>query len=446
MSTKPWYKGIESSKRVEDFTAGRDREFDRLLARYDVLGSIAHAIMLCEVGLLTKEEADSITRELRLLHTQYAQGDIHFDEGTEDIHSQVEHVLISKLGETGKKIHTGRSRNDQVLVDIKLFLRSGLVQFRDAVLELFGILLSLAQQHSAVLIPGYTHMQVAMPSSFGLWFSAYAEALVDDMEALIAAFNVTNKNPLGSAAGYGSSFAISRQRTTELLGFSAMNVSSVYAQMTRGKTEHFNSTAIAAIASTLAKLATDVCLYTSQNFGFLSLPQEYSTGSSIMPHKQNPDIFELVRARCNRLRALPNDIAMIVSNLPSGYHRDLQILKELLFPAFEDIRQCIEMCCHVLPKLTINPVAIHDERYIYMFSVDVVHELVRQGKSFRDAYRIVAEQIRDESFQVPQMPEHSHEGSIGNLHLGEIRRQMMACSTRINDKEFIQAERKLHKP
>lgn len=437
---KLWDKGNSTNQRIEEFTVGRDREFDLLLAKHDVLGSLAHAHMLAGVGILTQEETTALVAALRIMYSSIERGEFSIADDAEDVHSHVEFLLTQQLGETGKKIHTGRSRNDQVLLDIKLFIREQLLLIRDEVLHLFQTLLQLAEQHKERLLPGYTHFQIAMPSSFGLWFSAYAESLTDDMESLAAAFMVANKNPLGSAAGYGSSFPLNRTHTTALLGFAAMNVSSVYAQMTRGKTERVAATALATIASTLAKLAYDICLYSSQNFNFLKLPAEYTTGSSIMPHKQNPDVFELIRAKCNRIQALPNDIALITTNLPSGYHRDFQILKELLFPAFNELRQCMAMATEVLPQMIIADDILNDERYLYAFSVDAVNELVQQGISFRDAYKQVGTAIQRGEFTMPAHLQHTHEGSIGNLQLPLIQEQMETVMARLNTTSIHQAE------
>lgn len=443
---KLWDKGNSTNQRIEEFTVGRDREFDTLLAKHDILGSVAHAQMLAAVGILRVEEAEQLCTELRKLYAQVERGDFTIAEDAEDVHSHVELLLTQSLGEIGKKIHTGRSRNDQVLLDIKLFIRDELLQISSEVQQLFDTLLHSAERYQEYLLPGYTHFQVAMPSSFGLWFSAYAESLVDDMEALLAAFNVANKNPLGSAAGYGSSFPLNRSHTTQLLGFSAMNVSSVYAQMTRGKTEKAAATAVAAIGSTLARLAYDICLYSSQNFGFVQLPAEYTTGSSIMPHKQNPDVFELIRAKCNRLQAVPTDIAFVSTNLPSGYHRDFQILKELLFPALRELRQCIAMSNAVVPQLIIAHDIMKDERYLYAFSVDAVNELVQQGISFRDAYKQVGLSIQRGEFNKPAALQHTHEGSIGNLGLDLIRQQMEKLQQRIDSHAIRKAEQALTAP
>ncbi len=440
---KLWEKGTATKESIERFTVGRDREFDQLLASHDIMASIAHAIMLSEVGILSSEEAAALTRELRALHEDVMQQRFEISVDAEDVHSYVEQVLTERLGDIGKKIHTGRSRNDQVLVDLKLYLRSELTALHASSMHLFDVLLELAEKHKDALLPGYTHFQIAMPSSFGLWFSAYAESLMDDAESLIAAFNVVNKNPLGSAAGYGSSFALNRQRTTELLGFASLNVSSVYAQMTRGKSERVSATAIAAIASTLSKMAYDICLYSSQNFAFVSLATEYTTGSSIMPHKNNPDVFELIRAKCNRLQALPMDISMIINNLPSGYHRDFQILKELIFPAFSEIRDCLDLFTDAVAQLRIQTEILTDPKYLYLYSVDAVNALVQQGMSFRDAYKSIALQIKNNTFAAPQQLQHTHEGSLGNLRLDLIAKHKAELQSRIDTQSYQQAEQAL---
>ncbi len=430
---KLWDKGQSTQRSVEEFSVGMDREFDLLLAEHDVVASIAHAIMLQEVGILSEPECASLVAELRRIHSTIIAGEFRIDESCEDVHSQIELMLTQRVGEAGKKIHTGRSRNDQVLVDLKLYMRAQLSELRVSVRSLYEVLMHAAERHAKVLLPGYTHFQIAMPSSFGLWFSAYAESLVDDMEQLVAAYNIINKNPLGSAAGYGSTFALERERTTSLLGFAHMNVSSVYAQMTRGKAERVCAVAMASIASTLSKLAYDVCLYSSQNFAFLKLPSDYTTGSSLMPHKNNPDVFELIRARCNRLQALPNDIAMITTNLPSGYHRDFQILKELVFPAFVELGTCLAMCKEALPQLELSTQILDDPKYAYLYSVDAVHHLVQQGQSFRDAYRTVGEQIQRGEFQAPSSSDSSsHEGSINNLRLDLIEKQMAEVQSKVD--------------
>src|SRR5678815_3397482 len=398
---KLWQKNIESLKEVEKFTVGNDREFDLQLAPFDVLGSIAHVIMLAEVGLLTQEEGNLLTKELKGIFSQIQNSKFKIKRQVEDIHSQVELLLTQRLGDVGKKIHAARSRNDQVLVDIKLFLRNELEKLVKTIQPFFELLQSQSEKYKAHLLPGYTHLQLAMPSSFGLWFGAYAESLVDDMITLKAAYDIVNKNPLGSAAGYGSSFPINRTLTTKLLGFEHLNYNVVYAQMGRGKTERIISMALANIADTLARLSMDACLYMNQNFGFIGFPAELTTGSSIMPHKKNPDVFELIRSHCNQIKALPNEIMMMTTNLPSGYHRDLQLLKEHLFPAFKAIQDCIEMAGLMLSNIEVKKNILANEKYKYLFTVDEVNKLVMQGIPFRDAYKIVGQQVEDGSFTPP---------------------------------------------
>ena len=415
---KLWQKNIESLKEVEQFTVGKDREFDLLLAPYDVLGNIAHAKMLATVGLLTNEEAEALTKELREIYkttgpTHHASFTI--DQNVEDVHSQIEFLLTEKLGDVGKKIHSARSRNDQVLVDIKLFLRSEIEKTANTVQSFFDLLIAQSEKYKEYLLPGYTHLQLAMPSSFGLWFGAYAESLVDDTITLKAAYEIVNKNPLGSAAGYGSSFPINRTLTTKLLGFEDLNYNVVYAQMGRGKAERIVASALANVADTLSKLSMDACLFLNQNFGFISFPAELTTGSSIMPHKKNPDVFELIRSHCNRIKALPNEIMMMTTNLPSGYHRDLQLLKEHLFPAFETLRTCIEMAGLMLSNIEVKKDILSKEKYKYLFSVEEVNKLVLQGIPFRDAYKKVGLDIEANQFSYSTALHHTHEGSIGNL-------------------------------
>jgi len=417
---KLWQKGFEISKEIEVFTIGKDKDLDVLLATHDVLGSLAHIAMLQSIGLLTRQEWQILTAELRTIYHEIQQGKFIIEEGIEDVHSQVELILTRRLGEMGKKIHSGRSRNDQVLLDLKLFIRHEIEEVVNLVKPLFHTLIALSNQHKEVLMPGYTHYQVAMPSSFGLWFGAYAESLTDDLLLLQAAYKITNKNPLGSAAGYGSSFPLNRTLTTQLMGFDTLNYNVVYAQMGRGKTERIVADALASIAATLAKLSQDVCLYMSQNFAFVSLPDHLTTGSSIMPHKKNPDVFELIRAKCNKLAVLPQQIAMITANLASGYHRDLQIIKEDFLPAFEDLKNCLAIANYMLQNMKINPDAVKNERYRYMFSVEVVNQLVTQGMSFRDAYRKVGEDIAAGNYHPNYQVHHTHEGSIGNLCNAEI--------------------------
>ena len=420
MAKKLWEKNTEVNPEIERFTVGRDRELDLLLARYDVLGSIAHSTMLQSIGMLTADEMQSLHSELRNIYAIIEKGDFVIEDGVEDVHSQVELMLTRTLGDTGKKIHSGRSRNDQVLVDLKLFTRHELQCVCEAVKELFNALMVQSEKHKDVLMPGYTHLQVAMPSSFGLWFGAYAESLTDDMLLLQAAYRMCNRNPLGSAAGYGSSFPLNRTMTTELLGFDSMNYNVVYAQMGRGKCERNVAFALASVAGTLAKLAFDACMFNSQNFGFVRLPAECTTGSSIMPHKKNPDVFELLRAKCNRLQALPNDILLIMNNLPVGYFRDLQIIKELFLPAFESLKECIGMATYIIERIEVNKDILADSRYDAMFSVEEVNRLATEGMPFRDAYKKVGLDIEAGNFTPCKEIHHTHEGSIGNLCNKEI--------------------------
>jgi argininosuccinate lyase len=424
---KLWEKNTSSLKEVEKFTVGNDREFDLLLAPFDILGSIAHAKMLESIKLLTKDETASLLQELKNIYSTIQESRFKIDEKVEDIHSEIEMLLTQKLGDTGKKIHSARSRNDQVLLDIKLFLRNEIEQLVKTVQVFFDLLQTQSEKHKDHLLPGYTHLQIAMPSSFGLWFGAYAESLVDDMIMMRAAYDIVNKNPLGSAAGYGSSFPINRTLTTKLLGFDDLNYNVVYAQMGRGKAERIVAMALANVADTLSKLSMDVCLYLNQNFGFISFPAELTTGSSIMPHKKNPDVFELIRAYCNRIKALPNEIMMMTTNLPSGYHRDLQLLKEHLFPASRTMQDCIEMAGLLLSNIEIKKDILADEKYKYLFTVEEVNKLVMDGIPFRDAYKIIGEQVEKGTF-IPSASEETgkshHEGSIGNLSTAEIKKQM----------------------
>lgn len=424
---KLWQKNTSSLKEVENFTVGNDRDFDLQLAPFDVLGSLAHVMMLETVGLLTKEDKSSLVKELQSVYRSIQDATFHIQPDVEDIHSQIEMLLTRKLGDTGKKIHTARSRNDQVLVDMKLFLRHELEELVNAIQLLFELLQTQSEKYKDYLLPGYTHLQLAMPSSFGLWFGAYAESLVDDVISMKAAYDVVNKNPLGSAAGYGSSFPVNRTLTTQLLGFDDLNYNVVYAQMGRGKTERIVAQALANVADTLAKLSMDACLYLNQNFGFISFPDELTTGSSIMPHKKNPDVFELIRSYCNRIKALPNEIMMMTTNLPSGYHRDFQLLKEHLFPAFQTLKDCIEMTGLMLSNMEIKKDILSDEKYKYLFTVDEVNKLVMQGIPFRDAYKTVGKKVEDGTFTAPSLEEAGrsrHEGSIGNLCTAEIKKQM----------------------
>ncbi len=421
---KLWQKdSTATAQEIDRFTVGRDREMDLYLAPFDVLGNLAHAQMLQTIGLLTNEELKMINEELKIIYQRTQDGTFTIDADVEDVHSQVEFLLTERLGDAGKKIHAGRSRNDQVLVDLKLFVRDRLWQVAEASKQVFDRLVARSEQHRADLLPGYTHLQIAMPSSFGLWFGAYAEALADDMLTLQTAYRLANRNPLGSGAGYGSSFPLNRTLTTELLGFEGLNRNVVYAQMTRGKTEQTALTALAAVAATVGRLAMDVCLYNSQNFGFLALPDALTTGSSIMPHKKNPDVAELLRAKSNRLKALPMEVTMVLSNLPSGYHRDLQILKEILMPAFDDLLDCLHLTDFMLEHLVVKQNLLADAKYDLLFSVERVNELVLQGVPFREAYQRVGQEIVNRSDTDPQPSRdlrHTHEGSIGNLGNDEI--------------------------
>lgn len=415
MAQKLWEKSVQVDHDVERFTVGRDREMDLYLAPYDILGSLAHIDMLQSIGLLSADELEKLTAELRHIYAETQSGQFTIEEGVEDVHSQVELMLTRRLGDMGKKIHSGRSRNDQVLVDLKLFTRARLQQLVEAVETLFNTLIDQSERYKQVLMPGYTHLQVAMPSSFGLWFAAYAESLVDDLIVMQAAYRVCNRNPLGSAAGYGSSFPLDRTRTTDLLGFESMDYNVVYAQMGRGKTERIVASAIASIAATLAKLAFDACLYNSQNFAFIKLPDAFTTGSSIMPHKKNPDVFELTRAKCNKLQALPYQITLIANNLPSGYFRDLQIIKELFLPAFDELDDCLHMVNQMMSQIEVNTHIVDDPRYNFMFSVEEVNRRVQAGVPFRDAYKQVGLEIEAGHFTPDKHIVHTHEGSMGNL-------------------------------
>lgn len=443
MASKLWEKNVEVNQKIERFTVGRDRELDLYLAEHDVLGSMAHITMLQSIGLLTAEELQILLAELRNIHATVVSGNFIIEEGIEDVHSQVELMLTRKLGDMGKKIHSGRSRNDQVLVDLKLFTRRQLKEIAEEVRALFDGLIAQSDRYRDVLMPGYTHLQVAMPSSFGLWFGAYAESLADDMLFLQAAFRMTNRNPLGSAAGYGSSFPLNRTLTTELLGFDSMNYNVVYAQMGRGKMERNVAFALAGIAGTLSKLAFDACLFNSQNFGFVKLPDECTTGSSIMPHKKNPDVFELTRAKCNKLQALPQQIMMIMNNLPSGYFRDLQIIKEVFLPAFAELKDCLQMAAYIIGRIQVNEHILDDARYDNMFSVEEVNRLASSGMPFRDAYKKVGLDIEAGHFVPDKKVRHTHEGSIGNLCNDRIRRLMDEIWTGFNFRRMEEAEKKL---
>ena len=421
---KLWNKGFEPDKLIEDFTVGADRELDLRLARYDVQGSMAHIRMLESIGLLESSELPVLLEALGRIAQSVERGEFTIEEGVEDVHSQVELMLTRELGDLGKKIHSGRSRNDQVLVDLKLFMRDEMRTVAKAVKRLFDRLQSLSNEHKDVLMPGYTHLQVAMPSSFGLWFGAYAESLVDDLEMVAAAYNIANQNPLGSAAGYGSSFPLNRTMTTELLEFADLHYNVVAAQMSRGKTERAAAYAIASVASTLGKFAMDVCLFMCQNYGFVSFPDNLTTGSSIMPHKKNPDVFEIMRGKCNRLQAVPNEISLLTANLPLGYHRDLQLLKDIIFPATTTLCQCLEMCDFMLEHIIVKQNILDDERYNYLFTVEDVNRLALSGSPFRDAYKQVGMAVQRGEYTPTRTVEHTHEGSIGNLCNNKIAAKM----------------------
>jgi argininosuccinate lyase len=433
---KLWQKENTSvSALVEQFTVGRDKEFDVLLAEHDVQGSIAHVKMLGEVGLMPAEEAVTAVKALEMIAEEIRHSAFKIQPGVEDVHSQIELMLTERIGEIGKKIHSGRSRNDQVAVDIKLYLRAEVSNIKDITKQLFDLLIEQSEKYKTVLLPGYTHLQIAMPSSFGLWFGAYAESLVDDLEMLAAAYHITNKNPLGSGAGYGSSFPLNRKMTTELLQFKTLNHNSVYAQMTRGKTEKVVAMGLGCIAATLSKLSMDCCLYLNQNFGFISFPSELTTGSSIMPHKKNPDVFELIRAKCNRIQSIPNELTLLINNLPSGYHRDLQLTKEILFPAIEELKACLQLAMLMLSNMEVRKDILADEKYKYLFSVEAVNELVNNGISFREAYQQVGNKIEKGEFNYDHSKGlmHTHEGSIGNLHNDEIRKEMGAVLLKFSE-------------
>lgn len=440
---KLWEKNVQVNKDVESYTVGRDREMDVYLAPYDVLGSMAHISMLQSIGLLTKDELSVLLKELKEIYQIAIDGKFVIEEGIEDVHSQVELMLTRKLGDIGKKIHSGRSRNDQVLVDLKLFTRDQIHHLANSISSLTKILLAQSNRYKDVLMPGYTHLQIAMPSSFGLWFGAYAESLVDDLQMLLAAYRICNRNPLGSAAGYGSSFPLNRQMTTDLLGFDSMDYNVVYAQMGRGKMERSVAFAIASIAGTLSKLAFDACMFNSQNFGFIKLPDEYTTGSSIMPHKKNPDVFELTRAKCNKLQALPTDITLIINNLPSGYFRDLQIIKEIFIPSFEELNDCISMVGRMLSEVKVNEHILDDDKYLYIFSVEEVNRLVLEGVPFRDAYKRVGLDIENGKFGHDKKVAHTHEGSIGNLCNEQIELMKQNIIDQFNFDKVIKAEHDL---
>lgn len=429
---KLWDKGTKINELIESFTVGKDREMDVYLAKFDVIGSLAHIKMLCHIGLLTNQDLLLLESELKKIFREIETGKFTLDEGVEDIHSQIELILTNRLGEIGKKIHSGRSRNDQVLLDLKLFTRDAIAKVTENTRHLFDILISQSNRYKEVLMPGYTHLQVAMPSSFGLWFSAYAESLTDDLMLLQAAYRVADQNPLGSGAGYGSSFPLNRQMTTDLLGFESMNFNVVYAQMGRGKMEKTVLFALSSIASTLSRLANDVCLYMSQNFGFVKLPDELTTGSSIMPHKKNPDVFELLRAHCNRIQSLPTQMLTVTNNLPSGYFRDMQLTKELFIPAFRELNDCIEVAAFALENISINEHILDDDKYRFLYSVEEVNRLVLSGTPFRDAYREVGASIANEQFNPEKTITHTHEGSIGNLSLDRIEARMEQVIAQFN--------------
>lgn len=440
---KLWEKSVQVTDEIDRFTVGRDRELDLYLAKYDVLGSMAHITMLETIGLLGREELEALLAELKDIYALAERGEFVIEEGIEDVHSQVELMLTRRLGDVGKKIHSGRSRNDQVLVDLKLFTRDQLRRVADAVMALFRELQQQSERYSGVLMPGYTHLQVAMPSSFGLWFGAYAESLADDLLLLEAAYRMTNRNPLGSAAGYGSSFPLDRSQTTRLLGFDSMDYNVVYAQMGRGKNERNVAFALAGIAGTVAKLAFDACLYNSQNFGFIKLPDECTTGSSIMPHKKNPDVFELIRSRCNKLQALPQQIVLMMNNLPSGYFRDLQEIKEVFLPAFDQLVDCLEMTTYIVERIRVNEHILDDSRYDLMFSVEEVNRLAAAGMPFRDAYKKVGLDIEAGKFRPEKQIHHTHEGSIGRLCNAEVAALMQQTYDRFGFDRVAAAENRL---
>lgn len=445
MATKLWEKNFEVNAEIERFTVGRDRELDIYLARYDVLGSIAHIKMLQSIGLMEKDELDALLAELRNIYRDCTEGRFVIEDGVEDVHSQVELLLTRRLGDMGKKIHSGRSRNDQVLVDLKLFIRHELREIADGVMTLFSELQEKSGQFKDVLMPGYTHLQIAMPSSFGLWFGAYAESLADDMLFLQAAYRMANRNPLGSAAGYGSSFPLDREMTTRLLGFSSMDYNVVYAQMGRGKTERNVAFAMASVAGTLAKMAFDACLFNCQNFGFIRLPKECTTGSSIMPHKKNPDVFELIRAKCNKLQALPEQITLIMNNLPVGYFRDLQIIKEVFLPAFGELKDCLRMAAYIISKMEVNRNILDNPMYDPMFSVEEVNRLAAAGMPFRDAYRKVGMEIENGTYRADRNICHTHEGSMGNLCNDRIAELMKSVYDGFGFSRAEEAEKELLK-
>ena len=443
MAQKLWEKNVQVDHEVDIFTVGKDREMDLYLAKYDVLGSMAHITMLESIGLLTKEELNVLLAELRNIYAVADRGEFIIEEGIEDVHSQVELMLTRRLGDMGKKIHSGRSRNDQVLLDLKLFTRSQIQELVELVSGLFDVLISQSNRYKDVLLPGYTHLQVAMPSSFGLWFGAYAESLVDDLQLMQAAYRICNRNPLGSAAGYGSSFPLNRQMTTDLLGFDSLDYNVVYAQMGRGKMERTVAFAMAGIAATLSKLAFDACMFNSQNFGFIKLPDQFTTGSSIMPHKKNPDVFELTRAKCNKLQGLPQQITLISNNLPSGYFRDLQIIKEVFLPAFDELKDCLRMVTHMMREVKVNEHILDDDKYSLLFSVEEVNRRVLAGMPFRDAYKQGGLDIEAGKFVPSKSVNHTHEGSIGNLCNEPIAAMMRSVIGSFSFERMNEAEKKL---
>lgn len=443
MAQKLWEKNVRVDHEVDVFTVGRDREMDLYLAKYDVLGSMAHITMLESIGLLTKEELEKLLGELRRIYALADQGGFVIEEGIEDVHSQVELMLTRALGDIGKKIHSGRSRNDQVLLDLKLFTRAEIQQIVELTNELFKVLIRQSNRYKEVLLPGYTHLQVAMPSSFGLWFGAYAESLADDLQLMQAAYRICNRNPLGSAAGYGSSFPLDRQLTTDLLGFDALDYNVVYAQMGRGKMERTVAFALTGIAATLSKLAFDACLFNSQNFGFIKLPDQFTTGSSIMPHKKNPDVFELTRAKCNKIQGLPVQITLISNNLPSGYFRDLQIIKEVFLPAFDELKDCLRMVTHMMREVKVNERILEDDKYALLFSVEEVNRRVLEGVPFRDAYKQVGLEIEAGQFVPDKQVHHTHAGSIGNLCNEAISALMQQVTDGFGFERMNEAEKRL---
>lgn len=421
---KLWDKGFSTDKKIDVFTVGSDRELDLVIAKYDVIASKAHAKMLAKISLISKEEANELTSALDAIGKQIQKGEFTIEDDFEDIHSKIEFLLTEKLGDTGKRIHTARSRNDQVLVAVNLYLKNELKEIKQSTKELFDTLINLADQYKGVLLPGYTHLQIAMPSSFGLWFSAYAESLIDDLYFVEAAYKTVDQNPLGSAAGYGSSFPIDRDFTTEELEFKNLKYNVVAAQMSRGKSEKSTAFALSSIASTLSKFAMDICLYMSQNFEFISFPNELTTGSSIMPHKKNPDVFELIRGKCNKIQAVPNQLALLTTNLPSGYHRDLQLTKEIIVPAIQELKSCLEMLQFSIQNIIVNKNILDDSKYDYLFSVDTLNDMVLSGMPFRDAYKQMGEAIQKGEYKPKKDINHTHKGSLGNLALDEIKAKM----------------------